>query len=156
MVSLVRHDPPRHANHVRHLHPGCFTGSRPPGSSSNSSKIFSAHPITFLPTPRPRKSFIGNTYGSPRKCCKQKTYDLAKPFSCNTYKKHGGGLVIMVNQVLETSHPSLGAAFKFFVLTLLRTLLHFFALSENSTLLFSSDSALFHKNRGVREGASAL
>src|SRR5712664_404306 len=25
------------------------------------------------------------------KCCKQKTYALAKPFRCNTYKKHGGG-----------------------------------------------------------------
>src|SRR5229473_6111889 len=36
-------------------------------------------------------SFSCNTYGSPRKCCKQKTYGLAKPFRCNTYKKHGGG-----------------------------------------------------------------
>src|SRR5260370_23204711 len=24
-------------------------------------------------------------------CCKQKTYGLAKPFRCNTYKKHGWG-----------------------------------------------------------------
>ncbi len=30
--------------------------------------------------------------------------------------------------------------------TLLRTLLHFFALAQNSTLFFSSNSALFHKN----------
>ena|ERR1700687_1551356 len=37
------------------------------------------------------KSFTCNTYGPPRKCCKQKTYSLAKPFRCNTYKKHGGG-----------------------------------------------------------------
>ncbi len=37
------------------------------------------------------KSFSCNTYGSPRKCCKQKTYGLAKPFSCNTYKKPGVG-----------------------------------------------------------------
>jgi hypothetical protein len=37
------------------------------------------------------KSFSCNTYESPRKCCKQKTYGLAKPFRCNTYKKHGGG-----------------------------------------------------------------
>ena len=35
---------------------------------------------------------------------------------------------------------------------LLRTLLHFFALPKNPTLLFSSDSALFAKKRG--EGAS--
>ena len=37
------------------------------------------------------KSFSCNTYGSPRKCCKQKTYGQAKPFRCNTYKKQGGG-----------------------------------------------------------------
>src|SRR6266481_82503 len=33
-----------------------------------------------------------NTYGPPRKCCKQKTYAMAKPFRCNTYKKPGVGL----------------------------------------------------------------
>jgi hypothetical protein len=38
------------------------------------------------------KSFNCNTYGSPRKCCKQKTYCTAKPFRCNTYKKHRGPL----------------------------------------------------------------
>ncbi len=32
-----------------------------------------------------------NTYGPPRKCCKQKTYAMTKPFRCNTYKKTGGG-----------------------------------------------------------------
>ncbi len=37
------------------------------------------------------KSFSCNTYGPPRKCCKQKTYAPPKPFRCNTYKKHGGG-----------------------------------------------------------------
>src|SRR5882762_710865 len=37
----------------------------------------------------PRKSFSCNTYGSPRKCCKQKTYSVTKPFRCNTYKKQG-------------------------------------------------------------------
>jgi hypothetical protein len=36
------------------------------------------------------KSFTCNTYGPPRKCCKQKTYGQAKPFRCNTYRKHGG------------------------------------------------------------------
>src|SRR5713226_7905132 len=35
------------------------------------------------------KSFSCNTYGSSRKCCKQKTYGLVKPFRCNTYKKPG-------------------------------------------------------------------
>ncbi len=42
--------------------------------------------------------FSCNTYGPPRKCCKQKTYGLAKPFRCNTYKKHGVGVPVMVNQ----------------------------------------------------------
>jgi len=40
------------------------------------------------------KSFSCNTYGSPRKCCKQKTYALAKPFRCNTYKKHAVGVFV--------------------------------------------------------------
>ncbi len=35
-------------------------------------------------------SFSCNTYGPSRKCCKQKTYVLANPFKCNTYKKQGG------------------------------------------------------------------
>ncbi len=43
------------------------------------------------------KSFSCNTYGPPRKCCKQKTYGLAKPFRCNTYKKQGRGGPVMVN-----------------------------------------------------------
>ena len=46
-----------------------------------------------LPTCKPSKSFRCNTYGSPRKCCKQKTYGLAKPFRCNTYKKTGGPIL---------------------------------------------------------------
>ncbi len=37
------------------------------------------------------KSFSCNTYGSLRKCCKQKTYGQAKSFRCNTYKKQGEG-----------------------------------------------------------------
>ena len=34
-------------------------------------------------------SFRCNTYGPPRKCCKQKTYELVNSFRCNTYKKPG-------------------------------------------------------------------
>src|SRR5260370_7393764 len=33
------------------------------------------------------KSFSCNTYESPRKCCKQKTYALAKLFTCNRVEK---------------------------------------------------------------------
>src|SRR5258708_25825687 len=47
--------------------------------------------VTFSPPLRFHKSFRCNTYRHPRKCCKQKTYGIAKPFRCNTYKKHGGG-----------------------------------------------------------------
>jgi len=35
------------------------------------------------------KPFRCNTYGPPRKCCKQKTYGQAKLFRCNTYTKQG-------------------------------------------------------------------
>ena len=47
------------------------------------------------------KSFSCNTYRSPRKCCKQKTYSSAKPFRCNIYKKHGVGGQVMVNQTTD-------------------------------------------------------
>src|SRR5713226_550355 len=46
----------------------------------------------------PHKSFRCNTYGSPRKCCKQKTYGLAKPFRCNTYKKQGEGEQLLLTR----------------------------------------------------------
>src|SRR5216683_1943211 len=61
------------------------------GPEALKDRIFNPHPVTFSPTLRPRKSFSGNTYGSPRRCCKQKSYGRAKSFSCNTYKKQGGG-----------------------------------------------------------------
>src|SRR5467141_3684882 len=93
MASLSRHDlsvcPANHA--------------RPPGSPSNSLRIFSPHPVTFSPTLRSRKSFSGNTYGSPRKCCKQKTYGRANFFSCNTYKKQGEGTPPCTS--LSDAHP---------------------------------------------------
>jgi hypothetical protein len=57
---------------------------------SNSLGISPSQPVTLLPTDRARKSFSCNTYGPPRKCCKQKTYGKANSFRCNTYKKTGG------------------------------------------------------------------
>src|SRR6266446_1974211 len=59
----------------------------PPVSPSNSFKIPLSHPVTFSPTARLRKSFSCNTYESPRKCCKQKTYGKAKSFRCNIYER---------------------------------------------------------------------
>src|SRR5260370_14545241 len=55
----------------------------------------------LLPSRLFSKSFSCNTYESPRKCCKQGTYGIAKPFRCNTYKKHQTGVRVMVNQISE-------------------------------------------------------
>ncbi len=49
------------------------------------------------------KSFSCNTYASPRKCCKQKTYGTAKLFRCNIYKKHGEGLLTSLPRYFLTS-----------------------------------------------------
>ena len=94
------------------------------------------------------KSFSRNAYGSPRKCCKQKTYDPTKPFRCNTYKKQGVGAPPFRNSSLITRHSSLATAVKFFAFTLLRTLLHFSALAQNSTRFFPIASALFVQKHG--------
>ena len=52
------------------------------------------------------KSFRCNTYVSPRKCCKQKTYGLTKSFKCNTYKKPGGPTTFRFSDVqLRSLHP---------------------------------------------------
>jgi hypothetical protein len=60
--------------------------------------------VTASPMPSPRKSFKCNTCGHPRKCCKQKTYGISKPFRCNTYKKTGGGLSLSID--VQTFRPS--------------------------------------------------
>src|SRR5216684_7457460 len=56
----------------------------------------------LLPSRLFSKSFSCNTYESPRKCCKQKTYGPAKPFRCNTYKKHGGGVQLLLTRNTKT------------------------------------------------------
>ncbi len=56
----------------------------PPKSSHPS-------PLLYRQQSAPHKSFSCNTYESPRKCCKQKTYTIAKSFRFRTYKKQGGG-----------------------------------------------------------------
>src|SRR5580693_4305571 len=47
-------------------------------------------PISSRQHNRSPNSFSCNTYGFRRKCCKQKTYGMAKSFRCNTYEKRGG------------------------------------------------------------------
>ncbi len=49
----------------------------------------------FLPSLTP---FRINTYEISRKCCKQRTYRIAKSFICNTYKKHGGWGVLWLTR----------------------------------------------------------
>ncbi len=52
------------------------------------------------------KSFSCNTYGLPCKCCKQKTYGLAKPFRCSTYRKHGGrGWLLLTRDPKKDFYP---------------------------------------------------
>ena len=73
------------------------------------------------------KSFSRNTYGSTRKCCKQKTYGLAKPFRCNTYKKTGGGYPFSRWRSLPTSlgiSPTLPFSFQLSTINLLCAAFH--------------------------------
>src|SRR5712664_4230040 len=68
------------------------------------------------------------------------------PFRIRTSKKHRGWGPIHSNSKPATRHSPLGTLLKFFLFTSLRTLLRFFALRKNSTLLFSISSALFAEN----------
>src|ERR1700682_5155908 len=61
----------------------------PEASVPKSFEIGTLKILSFCTIIVHSKSFSCNTYSSPRKCCKQKTYNQAKAFRCNTYKKHG-------------------------------------------------------------------
>ncbi len=61
--------------------------------SGNPDRVGTVHPRF--------KSFSCNTHGSPRKCCKQKTYGHVKPFRCNTYKKQGEGARLWLTRNLN-------------------------------------------------------
>jgi len=63
------------------------------------STSFSPSLTPFRPLPlRARKPRRINTYETPRKCCIQRTYRIAKTFKCNTYKKHGGWGVLWLTR----------------------------------------------------------
>jgi hypothetical protein len=98
--------------------------SRSAHSAFSRDPFFFFRPSTSDFQPRhPPKFFSCNTYGSPRKCCKQKTYGLTKPFRCNTYEKHRGRVLSIGTfrpSDLPTCFPSIPILFTF-----LRTLLHF-------------------------------
>jgi len=97
----------------------------------------------------PPKPFKCNTYRPPRKCCKQKTYNLDKPFRCNTYKNPGEGVFFPFWKAL-LSHGD--ENYHFHSSSFFSHSCALFCIAKNSTLLFSSDSALFtskHPGGGV-------
>jgi len=77
--------PPSISFPFSHFHTLCTATEGVPLSS-----LFPLHRYLVPPYILFSKSFNCNTYGSPRKCRKQKTYGVNKPFRCNTYKKQGG------------------------------------------------------------------
>src|SRR5207302_10029094 len=63
----------------------------PPRSSLSNSLFLFFSPLTTVRGSVHHycfKSFSCNPYESPRKCCKQKTYGLAKPFRCSRVENH--------------------------------------------------------------------
>ena len=60
-----------------------------------SFSVFPNLQLSTLDPPLFPKSFSCNTYGSPRKCCKQKTYSMVKLLRCNAYKKQAGWGVLL-------------------------------------------------------------
>ena len=69
------------------------------------------------------------------------------------FMRNAGGVWGAFLPLPTTHHPLRTIPFLF---TFLRTLLHFFALAQNSTLLLSSDSALFSQNTRGGGGAHLL
>src|SRR5260370_814073 len=109
---------------------------------SDSSPI---HSVALSPTDRLHKSFSCNTYESPRKCWKQKTYRTAKPFRCNTYENTGGGCGGAFFH-FEIRHSLLVTILKSFLFTPLQTVLRHGSLS---TLFQSIGYAFFSLQRRV-------
>ena len=70
-------------------------------------------------------------------------------FRINTYEKHRGSAPYSSEALSPIPHPRSSIPSLF---TLFRTLLHFLALTQNSTLFFSSNSALFAQNTRVWVG----
>ncbi len=124
--------PPSISFPFSHFHTLCTATEGVPLSS-----LFPLHRYLVPPYILFSKSFNCNTYGSPRKCRKQKTYGVNKPFRCNTYKKQGGGLLDSgpLNSSFATRRCNQVLSF--------HTLPHSFCTTKNSTLLFSVVSALF-------------
>ena len=68
-----------------------WTAAAPTLSGLSTVNLLCAAPHVHNSLPTPALNPLSATLmGSPRMCCKQKTYSKAKPFRCNTYTKHGG------------------------------------------------------------------
>ena len=94
----------------------CSLGSRPSNSFA-LTPLSDPHPLTPVASILYKnigggcfrcriftKSFVCNTYGPSRKCCKHRTYRDIKSFRCNTYKKQGVGSVIVNQESDEDSY----------------------------------------------------
>src|SRR5437899_811316 len=104
-------------------------------STSPFPKRASDHPYFLF-----SKSFNRNTYGFPRKCCKQKTYGATKLFRCNTSltRNTGGGCSRLWSSSLATE-------LKPFPFTLLRTLLR---RKKINSFVFKRFRTLYRKTQG--------
>src|SRR5260370_30043537 len=124
----------RHTRRPTPKSPFLHTAPAPTRSRCLCVKLSDFFPPTFLvvshlpyllPSSVSRNPFVCHSYENCRGVYQQ--FPLRNKFSPNKPKRH-------------SSHSAL---FKCFLFRFLRTLLHFFALSRNSTLLLSGNSVLF-------------
>src|SRR5437667_1954462 len=110
-VGLVNRRTPAHSLIGRSLPPGLDVSSNASLSTFNRrsrpcqdcrlSTSFAPLPHVHNSLPTPATSPLSATLmGSPRMCCKQKTYCKAKSFRCNTYTKHRGRGKLLPNGLL--------------------------------------------------------
>jgi len=138
MVSLSRHTPsacPTYCGNCRSGRAG-ITDFNPVGkegalrtvrglrallpAATNSSHL---SPSRSRPHLAPLTSLAATLMDSPANYCKHKAYGRTKPFRCNTYTKLGGGYSCQFWKGLRGSATRTRFLFKFFLFTLLRTLL---------------------------------
>src|SRR5260370_36236465 len=102
-------------------------------------RIFPSHPVAISSKLRPRKPFRCNTYGLPASVANKRLTAWLSPLDATLTKNRGVGACRLLR------HPSLAARPETQVLSL-HILAHSFARSKNTTLLFSSYSALVAQN----------